>query len=233
MKRSNKGAPPQSFLDWIAEEGGIYGDRPEFGLLRSPEKDDVRRTLLHEQGFLCAYCGRSLASDFSDGHVDHFWPQTAFNGRVHPDERRLDHDNFFQSCGPGSLPGMREKFPHATCGDAKGDWYDEQDFVMPSDPDCEDRFSYDAAGRIGAKNPADRAARNMIEALRLGSPSLDNERKKVIQNVEWELLSDDPNWNEVEREISSLDTPDESGKMVGFAQVARRYLEEERDERAL
>ena len=231
MKRSYKGAPPRSFLDWIAREEGIYGDRPGFESLRSPEKDDVRRALLREQGFLCAYCGRSLASDFSDSHVDHFWPQAVFNGSNHPDDRRLDYDNLFQSCGPGSLPGMADRFPHATCGDAKGDWYDERDFVIPSDSGCEDRFVYDGSGRIDTKDPCDLAARNMIEALKLGHPSLDSERKKVVQGIERDLLSGGPDWSEVEREMVSLNTADEEGRMTGFAQVARRYLEEERDAR--
>ena len=231
MKRSYKGAPPRSFLDWIEGEEGIYGGRPEFESLRSPEKDDLRRALLREQGFLCAYCGRSLASDFSDSHVDHFWPQAVFNGCDHPDDRRLDPDNLFQSCGPGSLPGMADRFPHVTCGDAKGDWYDERDFVMPSESDCEDRFVYDGSGRIDTKDPTDVAARNMIKALKLGHPGLDNERRKVIQGIERDLLSAGLDWNEVEREITSLNAPDKEGRLVGFAQVARRYLEEERDVR--
>ena len=124
-------------------------------------------------------------------------------------------------------------FVHATCGDAKGNWFDEVYFVIPSDRACEGRFIYDGSGRINAKNPSDKAARNMIEALKLDHRGLDNERKKVIQNIERELLSIGPDWDEVEMEIVSLSTGDEKGRMVGFAQVARRYLEEERDERVL
>ena len=232
MKRSSKGAPPRSFLDWISAEAREFDRKPEFDDLKRPEKDDLRRTLLVEQCFLCVYCGRSLDSDFSDSHIDHFWPQSVFNGSDHPDDRRLEHDNLFQSCGPGSLPGMAERFRHATCGEAKGDWYDEQHFVIPSAPDCEDRFVYDASGRIGAKDPCDRAAVNMIAALKLDHPSLDSERKKVIQDIEQDFLSGRPDWSEVETEIGSSSATDEEGRMVGFAQVARRYLEEERDEHA-
>ena len=231
MKRSSKGAPPQSFLDWIRAEEKLFNCRPEFDDLKRPEKDHLRRMLLQEQDFLCTYCGRSLASDFSDSHIDHFWPQAVFNGRDHPDDRRLEHDNLFQSCGPSSLPGMAETFLSSTCGDAKGDWYDEQDFVMPSDAECEHRFIYDGSGRIETKNPSDRAARNMIEALKLDHPRLDNERKKVILDIERDFLSNGPDWNDVEMEIISLNTPDDEGRLIGFAQVARRYLEEERGER--
>lgn len=211
----------------------ILNCKPEFGDFKTPEKDDVRRTLLPEQGFLCAYCGRSLASNFSDSHIEHFWPQAVFNGSDHPDERRLEHDNFFQSCGPASLSGMAEKFLHRTCGDAKGDWCDVHHFVISSDPGCEDRCSYDASGGIEANSACDRAARNMIEKLKLDHPSLANERKKVIHDIERDVLSNGPDWHEVQLEIGSLNTVDDEGRMTGFAQVARRYLEEEREERVL
>ena len=229
MKRSYKGEAPQSFQDWIRTEEEVYNEKPAFDALRAPEKNELRRVLLKEQGFLCAYCGRSLASDFSDSHVDHFWPQAAFDGRTHPNDRRLDHGNLFQSCGPASLPGMLSKFPHSTCGDAKSDWYDEQSFVIPSDEGCEERFAYDASGRIGAKNGSDGGAWNMIGALELDHPALRNERKKVIQELERTFFSAQPDWGEVEREIFFLSATDEEGRQTGFAQVARRYLEEERN----
>ena len=229
MKRSYKGEAPQSFQNWISKEEEVYEEKPKFDALQVPEKNELRCVLLKEQGFLCAYCGRSLASDFSDSHVDHFWPQAVFNGTTHPDDRRLDHNNLFQSCGPGSLPGMSEKFPYATCGDAKGDSYDELDFVMPSEANCEERFSYDGSGQISAKSTSDKGASNIIRALRLDHPSLNNERKKVIQDLEQVFFSSGPDWGEVEREILNLDATDEEARMMGFAQVARRYLEDERD----
>ena len=229
MKRSHKGALPQSVKDWIRSEKEIYNENPAFDALRAPEKDELRRVLMREQGFLCAYCGRSLASNFSDSHVDHFWPQAVFDGRTHQDDRRLEHGNLFQSCGPASLPGMLMKFPHSTCGDAKGDWYDEERFVIPSDERCEERFVYDASGRIGAKDGSDWGAWNMIEALKLDHAALRNERKRVIQELERAFFSAGPDWGEVEREILCLRGIDDEGRQTGFAQVARRYLEEERD----
>ena len=208
----------------------MFESRPLFDDLRHPEKDHLRRILLLEQGLLCAYCGRGLASDFSDSHVDHFWPQSDFDGSGHRQDRRLDHDNLFQSCGPGSLPGMKKRFFSSTCGDAKGNWYHERDYVIPSNAGCEDRFSYDGSGAIGPKDPGDLGARNMIANLKLDDAGLNNERKKVIQSIEQDVLSKGPDWNEVERELGRLCSTDGEGRMTGFAQVARRYLEEERDE---
>ena len=98
---------------------------------------------------------------------------------------------------------------------------------MPSEENCEERFVYDGAGQISAKEAADSAACNMIRALRLGHGSLNYQRKRVIQDVERELFSAGMDWRDVEREIASLKETDERGRMTGFAQVARRYLEEE------
>ena len=70
----------------------------------------------------------------------------------------------------------------------------------------------------------------MISALKLNHPSLNNDRKKIIQNVELEVLSKEPALEEIEDEIGGWNATDEEGRMKGFAQVARRYLEEERAE---
>ena len=230
MKRSNKGEPPNSFRNWILEYEKLHNEKPKFSYLQSPEKDELRRVLLREQGFLCGYCGRGLAPDFSDSHIDHFWPQSAFNGEGEFVDRRLDHCNFFQSCGPGTLPALLGRIFPDTCGSAKNRWYDEENYVMPSDAGCEDRFVYDGSGQILEKDALDRGARNMISALKLNHPSLNNDRKKIIQNVELEVLSKEPALEEIEDEIGGWNATDEEGRMKGFAQVARRYLEEERAE---
>lgn len=40
-----------------------------------PEKDDIRRALLEEQGFLCAYCMRRI-NDIKDSTIEHYFAQT-------------------------------------------------------------------------------------------------------------------------------------------------------------
>ena len=70
----------------------------------------------------------------------------------------------------------------------------------------------------------------MIEKLNLEDAGLSNEREKVIQSIERDVLFKEPDWNEVEKELDRLRSTDEDGRMTGFAQVARRYLEDERDE---
>ena len=227
MKFSEKLDPPPSFDDW--KRGQIHAGIPlSFIDLQQPQKGDVRNSLMGEQNFLCAYCGRRLNRNFSNSHIDHFWPQSHFHGSRGDDgvcrpDRRLDYSNFFLSCGPASLLGA-ESLPR-TCGDAKGNWFDEGHHIMPSDETCEARFKFSDSGNILPNDTGDVSARNMIEKLNLNDEGLASDRRKLIQEIEEILVSQDP--DEKLEQMRSWCEPDDAGAMAGFAQVARRYFEEE------
>ena len=226
MKFADKGEPPESFVAWKRQELANTGRQPNFETWQNPEKGHVVQLLLREQMHLCAYCGRRLQTEPPVCHIDHFWPQSRFNGEFGPD-RRLDYDNFFLSCGPPSLPGGAARFLPRTCGDAKADWFDERSYVIPSDARCEARFMYTAAGEILSKDDHDGGANNMIERLNLNDPALVYERKKLIGGIENELgLSKDASYD-VGEIIATWRLPDSAGRLAGFAQVVYRYLEDE------
>ena len=228
MKRSLKSTPPTSFLDWIASEIEVHGANPEFNTLQNPEKYELRMSLVREQGFLCVYCGRSLSYDLSDGHIDHFWPQSIFNGISHPDDRRLDYQNLFQSCGPSSLPAPTAATLPDTCGDAKGNWYDEEHYIIPTERRCEARFQFSPTGTIHPRDSTDIAAINMISVLRLNDPALCYERRKVIRELESAILSSYQTIAEIRGEIESATTP-HNDRLIGFSHVVTNYLQDELD----
>ena len=206
MKHSSKGDPPESFEQW---KQGLHaaGVEPDYSSLQNPEKEDVICTLLSEQCHLCAYCGRRLWIQPRNCHIDHFWPQAHFDGGTRPD-RRLDHDNYFMSCGPRSLPGEGPRsLPH-TCGAAKDNWFDEQFHVIPSDPHCESRFLYSAAGEILPKEEDDQGAANMIEKLRLNDAKLVIERKKMLIDVEQGIGQSDESSDALSRYCDAWRLPD-------------------------
>ena len=220
MKCSNKGAAPKIFIDWVKGEQETHGHLPPYENLQNPEKEAMRQSLIKEQGYLCVYCGRSLESDFSDSHIDHFWPQSIFNGKTHED-RRVCYSNLFMSCGRDSgLP--------ITCGRAKGNWFNRSDYITPIDPCCECHFRYTGAGKIKPQNPCHTAAIQMIDALKLNDPSLVSERKQIIQYIARTFFSDDPDTTgEIQDEIDDLNAANADGRLTGFSQVSRRYMEEE------
>ena len=231
MKHSAKGDPPESFVQWMrkAREAGLD---PDYASLQNPEKADVVNALFSEQFHLCAYCGRRLRIEPRNCHIDHFWPQSRFDGRDHPD-RRLDHGNFFMSCGPQSLSGGGSRALPDTCGSAKDDWFDVRFHVIPSDPDCEARFVYTAAGQVLPKDDDDQGARNMICQLNLNDDALVIERKKLLVGLERGIDQPGEADRSLDQHYESWRTPDTSGRLQSFAQVAYRYIDEERDFAAL
>lgn len=214
MKHSNKMLAPAEFITWLGEENADW--KPTYDDLSGPPMTAIRESLLAEQGHVCCYCGRRLTD--GDGHIDHFWPQAHFDGDERPD-LRLHYNNFFRSCGPPGNTGVPKERP-STCGDSKGNWYDEVATILPSDPGCEARFTYGQSGRIGAVQSGDQAALNMIEKLGLDDNTLDIERSEIIADVEEALRSGRTAEEELQRARTRVD-----GMLPGFGHVAARYLE--------
>ncbi len=101
---------------------------------------------------------------------------------------------------------------------------------MPSNSECETKFSYNGDGEIRPNDPNDTAAQNMITILKLDDEGLTFDRKKVVQNIEQSILQSGIQDHDIVEQIKSWWEPDDNGKMSGFAQVARRYFDEELEE---
>lgn len=218
MKFSAKKTAPTAFTDWLALENDDW--KPNYSSLSGDPMTAVQLSLLEEQGYVCCYCGRQLPPDGSDGHIDHFWPQSHFDG-IKDEDRSLDYNNFFRSCGPKGLPGVPIERP-STCGDAKGNWYDVTYSILPSDPECERRFTYGQNGGISPTSAEDTAARNMISRLRLDDMALAYERSKVIEEVEAALSDGSLATDEYRRARTAV-----NGRLPGFGHAVARYLEQE------
>ncbi len=68
----------------------------------------------------------------------------------------------------------------------------------------------------------------MIDVLKLDDPALEYARKKIVQEITRTFFSDYPaTTDEIQDEVDDLNTPDADGRLRGFSQVSRRYLEEE------
>ena len=92
----------------------------------------LRDVLCNEQKGLCAYCCSKISVDKS--HNEHIEPR---NPGTYTSKRSLDYTNIVASCQNKN-----------TCGNKKGNDYDEEKFISPLDDHCEDKFSYFANGEI-------------------------------------------------------------------------------------
>lgn len=207
MRGSAKGREPEELRAWkeLQRENDV---EPEYRNLTPPVRDALKDSLYREQTGQCVYCGRGISRDaHGDCHVEHFRPRSKYPGL------QLDHANLFLSCGPEGEHGTRQ-----TCGNRKGDWFEEERHVPPAPEPCAKRFRFRASGCIaGGGSPE---AGKMIEVLNLNHPELVTDRRTLIEHLDEDLNGGAPR-DDLLR--SYLDT-DRSGARPSFANVAIGYL---------
>jgi len=133
-------------------------------------KREIKKTLLDEQGKLCAYTGIRIQT--GDAHIEHLKPR-AYDWDGNTD---VSYENMV-AC-------------HTEQGDTfgatyKGDWPSPSewgDFITPLEERCEESFQYETDGSIQADG-SNRAAERTIENLRLDHPELEELRKDAIDGM--------------------------------------------------
>jgi uncharacterized protein (TIGR02646 family) len=96
----NKGFEPRELVSYRATPGASYDGMP------SDCKDSVKESLLHEQGFVCAYCMSVINVDNST--IEHWDAQTNQHGND------LSYGNMLAVCRKEGLPKTKQ-----TCDVAK------------------------------------------------------------------------------------------------------------------
>lgn len=209
MRGSVKGREPEELRAWkeLQRDAGI---EPEYRALQRPVRDAMLRSLFEEQTGQCVYCGRGVSLDRVDTyHVEHFRPQRREEYRA----LQLEYSNLFLSCGPEAEHGPRE-----TCGNKKGDWFDEGCHIEPAPESCAERFRFRSSGDITGDGTAE--ATEMIEVLNLNHRELATERQNLIETLDHQLNEGEPRHHVLQ---DYLDT-DRRGARPSFANVAIGYL---------
>jgi uncharacterized protein (TIGR02646 family) len=212
MKRIVKGAPPPSFEEWKGLASESWS--PTYGDLQNPQKRELHRALLEDQGWVCCYCGRRV--DLSDSHIEHFRPQCAPWKHL-----ELEYTNLLASC-------IREIEPDQPlhCGHAKGSQFDEAAQVSPLSEDCEQRFIYDLGGKELAAELSDAAASRMIEVLQLNVAYLRNRRREAMEGAFDNEFLATASSEELRARRDLYAQRDGSGRFASFAHVVVRYAEQ-------
>jgi uncharacterized protein (TIGR02646 family) len=130
--------------------------------------ENIKTSLLREQGYLCAYTLRRL-SGVEDCHIEHVLPQNT------APEKDLDYGNM-----AGCFPKDGGNTSHGYGAPVKGGTEVElnMDFVTPHGSGCERRFRYDKKGGIQG---ADNAASGTIRTLKLDHGALADLRCSAIE----------------------------------------------------
>ena len=207
VRGSAKGCEPEELRIWKQDQRENDVEL-EYESLPPTTRDAMRSRLYTEQTGQCVYCGRRISLDaHGKFHVEHFRPRSKY-----PD-LHLDHANLFLSCGPKGEHGSGQ-----TCGDFKGDWFEEECHVPPAPESCAEQFRFRSSGHIAGRGASE--AEKMIEVLNLNHPALVTERRTLIESLDEDLNEDVPG----DDLLRSYRDTDGSGARPSFANVAIGYL---------
>ena len=138
-------------------------------------KDEVKRSLVDEQGGLCAYT--MIRIDISNSHIEHLKPRTISKGEGKLHET-TDYAGNLVACYPNT--GLAETSACPFGADFRKSNWDSQLFVTPLDGTCENRFRFNTDGKVSVAE-SDSGARWTSETLNLNEPSLVELRRSEIR----------------------------------------------------
>jgi uncharacterized protein (TIGR02646 family) len=189
---------------WKDDNAGV----PEnlvYSALHGTETRAIRRQMIVEQGYLCAYTMQRIGTP-DECHIEHIVPQTQDHGKT------LDYENML-ACFPGTKlpPAWNPKYPYGA--QQKGGAYiDDASFVSPLNVDVENRFKYEANGSV---RPAadDTAASSTITILRLDHGVLAELRRAAIEE---RVLDAALSAEEAEELAATISSPGATGMLPEF-----------------
>ncbi len=187
MKFIEKGDEPEAFAEW--KRLGNEEWQPTYGGLRDHPPDhpqlcprsELHISLMHEQGYICCYCGQRI--DSLTSNIEHFKPRRRFP------LLELEYQNLLASC-VGGEGQVHPKQLH--CNPAKGDWFCASLMVSPLQRNCGEYFVFTRDGQIlPSQDPAKKdVATETIKRLNLNSDRLVRLRSYVLDGVFDELTLD-------------------------------------------
>lgn len=224
MKRIRKTHPPREFLNWINTQIESGLELTYTALEGKPEHLALKKKLLKEQGYLCAYTGLSISLDAS--HIEHLKPQTVCKNVENPERYRYLDDIEYRNM-VACFPKDGGDISYGYGAPVKGGWWNESEFVSPCQEDCEKRFSYKMASKVSPVDENDIAAKKTIEVIGLNARSLLDKRKSKIlgffgigKNSSNKPLSK----LKAQEFLNTIGKPDSTGKLTEFCFVYEQLL---------
>jgi uncharacterized protein (TIGR02646 family) len=167
MKRIKKESEPPELTEWKINDKMCQRNQPNWARLPAEIKSKLRTALLNEQGHICCYCERRIVA--GEFHTEHLKPKNQYP------QLQLEYDNLLCSC----QSEIQQREPRH-CGNSKGSWYMDDEFISPLDLECEQKFKYTYDGQIIPTTSNDIAAKKTIEKLKLDIDKLNEMRRNAI-----------------------------------------------------
>lgn len=169
MKKITKNSEPISLTEY-KNKGGSFEDLP---------KDDLRSSLLEEQGFICCYCMRRIpeAKKSPSCKIEHFKCKSNYK------ELELIYSNILISCSGG------EGYPKnlQTCDTYKGD---TELSINPSSNshNIEELIKYTSYGQIYSDDT--NLNNELNEVLNLNNQSLLKQRQEIYLQIQQRIKNE-------------------------------------------
>jgi uncharacterized protein (TIGR02646 family) len=203
MKPIVKSDEPESLAEHRCKQFADYDNYEE--------KDDLRASLVAEQGGICCYCMQRIGPTEARMKIEHWLCQDANEGK------QLEYRNLLGACLGGM--GKPRKLQH--CDTFKGNLSLSRNPAKPN-PRVDRDLKYLTDGTIISGSSAFNDELN--DVLNLNLPVLKNNRKAVIDGLkEWAERSGNLRREDIRRELAEWNTI-EDGVFQEYAQVAVYWL---------
>ncbi|WP_411679609.1 retron system putative HNH endonuclease [Clostridium thailandense] len=222
MRFIKKGKEPNSLMEYKKQSNAYYD---------GCNKSDIRKALLKEQGYLCAYCMRRISEE--NMTIEHYDAQSKIS-----EKDALDYNNMLGVC-----LGNRDskKRGNLTCDTHKGkekltcDAHrgNEVLTVNPFEKATIDFIKYDNDGKIYSENSNIDKDLNLTLNLNCRQVLLKENRRKALEALKKKLIKLKPasKWNRefLKKIIRRYEAPDANGKFEPYSGIILYYLKKKLD----
>lgn len=183
-------------------------------------KNDIRKALLLEQGYLCAYCMRRINNKLKKGkpntRIEHYLAQST------DENLRMNYSNMLGVCDGNE--GQPEHLLH--CDQSRKN---TRLSINPLDPRCEDLVQYRADGKLYSRS--EDIDEELKTILRLNNENLVKGRRQAIDTARDAMMkrsrgrtSQSFSRSSLTREIAKWKSK-KNQRHIPFCQAAIAYLE--------
>lgn len=211
MRYIQKGAEPQSLIRYKKEANAYYDG--------FDKKDEIRESLLKEQGHLCGYCMRRLES-CADVKIEHIVSQSSLKEN---ERAALDYRIMLGVCNGNAGKPRRQQ----TCDTHRGN---DDLKINPFNQTLMNMVKYKSDGTIYSNDPDINKDLDITLNLNYNGENayLKLNRKEALAVCKNRLtkLQKDGNWkkNVILRILKEYETPDEEGRLIPYSGIVVDYL---------
>ncbi len=177
MKYISKSKEPKSLTEYRSTPNASFDNC---------NKEDIRLSLLKEQGYICAYCMDRINDNWNkdlrkyNTEIEHYKSQDVYNGKNGKPDLRLNYNNMLAVCnGNAGMPKYKQH-----CDKSKDLSSNKQYLpltINPLDKKCEKLVKFLASGKISSEN--EEIKRDLVVVLNLNERELVKARKIAIDEA--------------------------------------------------